>query len=1789
VVTIPDAAFKSALVNNPLVNTNANTEIECSEAAAYNGFLMLAAENIFDLTGLEAFVNLTGLNVSANLFNTLDVTSNVALVDLRCGYNDLTSLDISNCPSLRKLWIWNNQITSLNLADNPHLDSVDFSYNNITNIDLSANTELLSLNCGFNQITDLDLSSNILLEELYCYNNNLTSLNIQNGNNSNLIYFAANNNPNGLCVKVDDVTTMQTNWPNAIDVGSNYSVTCGPCTVFIPDANFKAALVNNPTINTNGNSEIECSEATAYTSFINVSNSNISDLTGIEAFTGITMLNCSVNQLTDLDLSTNTALTNLNCTGNNISNLNISNCLNLVELFCSVNQITSLDLSNHIYLEQILCNENALTSLNIQNGFNAILTNFLATTNPNLTCIAVDNVNDMIANWPSAIDGVTAYNLNCNVCTINIPDANFKAALLANPYINTNSNQEVECTEAASFTGSIFVLNSNIADLTGIEEFLGVTQLNCSSNQLTSLDLSANAALYFVDANFNQLTNLTLPSGSTLSDVIVSDNQLTSIDVSSNSYLSYLDCNNNNLTSLNVLSNSYVSYLFCNGNQITDLDCSNNASLIQLGCANNNLINLNIQNGNNNNLTSFDASNNPQLTCIQVDSVAGMNTNWPGAIDATASYSAACAVCTVNIPDANFKNALLSNSLINTNGDNEIQCSEAANYNGIIQVIALGITDLTGIEAFVNIVELNCAQNALSGNLDLNSNTLLTNLDCSQNQLTGLNVSACTLLYELVCAQNQITGTIDVSSMPNLYNFRCEYNQLTSIDISSNANLYSFGCGSNQLTSLDVSGNTALVHLEFENNQIASINTNNNTLLVQLICSYNLLNNLDVSNNTSLEVLYCDFNQLSNLNITNNTLLEFFNCSDNMLSTINVSNNTALYMFYCSYNQINGYLDLSNHTALGILNCSGNQLTGLNIQNGNNLFLSFFDATQNPGLTCVQVDSVALMITNWSSAIDANASYSLLCGPCIVNIPDANFKNELLSNLAINTNADNEIQCAEAAAYTNYLNVQLSNIADLTGIEAFVNIDSLNCLSNQLTSLDLTSNTSLIFLQCYGNQLSTLNLTGLTDLKVLYCYQNNLTSLDVSTNTSLILINCNANQLTTLNTSANTELISLGCGSNLLTNINLSNNPLLTSFGCGNNFITTLNLQNNPLISTLGFNQNQITSMDLSNLSLLDDLSANDNNLTYLNIQNGNNVNLQDFDATGNPNLTCVQVDDVAFMNNNFSSYIDATASYSLNCSTVCPAIPIAFSASSTSITTVPMSVTFTNSTPNLTNYDFIWYFGDGTMLSSNASSVNHTYYFNGIYSVSLVAFDNTNGCYDTLYNGNYITCNASGAFNCNHTVALNPSGLVNACAGSMVPLNGTTSISVANFQWNRNGVMIGGASQDNYLANANGNYTLTVFDGQGCPVTSSPTQINYSLQSSVAPIITATGPVNNCGNVNVTLTAVGSFSNYLWSTGQTGSSIAVTQGGSYTVIGQSPACDAISIPTLINGSNAPLPPICMVTVDETNNKNIIIWEKPVSNEIDSFIILREDIDLAGVYTIVGSQSYTDLSEFNDVSSDANARAYRYKLAVKDTCGGITIASAEQRSIHLDVVQGNSVLARQLTWNVYQGQPQAFTHYLIYRETAPGNLNLALIDSVPSTQTWYYDNTLTQLSDTARAYKIGYRITTPCVSTRAQNEICSSNVTTNDRPVVDGLNQILNNNLAFNILPNPNNGKFSIQSETNGIYQLKVFNLIGEELHQQSITNQKTEIDLSNLSNGVYYLYLFNENRRQQTKIIIAK
>lgn len=114
--------------------------------------------------------------------------------------------------------------------------------------------------------------------------------------------------------------------------------------------------------------------------------------------------------------------------------------------------------------------------------------------------------------------------------------------------------------------------------------------LNCDCNQLTSLDLSANKALTSVSCRYNNLASLIVGENPSLAQLFCKYNYLTSLDVSGCIALETLDCYSNKLTSLDVSNNVALSYLSCYRNDMRTLDVSNNLSLEYLSCERNPLL-----------------------------------------------------------------------------------------------------------------------------------------------------------------------------------------------------------------------------------------------------------------------------------------------------------------------------------------------------------------------------------------------------------------------------------------------------------------------------------------------------------------------------------------------------------------------------------------------------------------------------------------------------------------------------------------------------------------------------------------------------------------------------------------------------------------------------------------------------------------------------------------------------------------------------------------------------------------------------------------------------------------------------------------------------------------------------------------------------------------------------------------------------------------------------------------------------------------------------------------------
>ena len=231
-----------------------------------------------------------------------------------------------------------------------------------------------------------------------------------------------------------------------------------------------------------------------------------------------------------------------------------------------------------------------------------------------------------------------------------------------------------------------------------------------------------------------------------------------------------------------------------------------------------------------------------------------------------------------------------------------------------------------------------------------------------------------------------------------------------------------------------------------------------------------------------------------------------------------------------------------------------------------------------------------------------------------VFIPDANFRAFLNATYPTFMDASGDSLIPDSAAtLTGTLDCNSQNIAGLTGIECFININYLNCYNNQLTALpDLSANTDLQYIWCNNNQLTALpDLTANTALQILYCYNNQLTALPVlSANTDLQYLWCYNNQLTALpDLSTNIALQQLRCQNNQLTALPvLSTNTALQYLWCYNNQLTALpDLSANIALQQLHCYTNQLTALPVlsantallylycgsNQLTTLPDLSAN--------------------------------------------------------------------------------------------------------------------------------------------------------------------------------------------------------------------------------------------------------------------------------------------------------------------------------------------------------------------------------------------------------------------------------------------------------------------------------------------------------------------------------------------------------------------------------------------------------------------
>ena len=232
------------------------------------------------------------------------------------------------------------------------------------------------------------------------------------------------------------------------------------------------------------------------------------------------------------------------------------------------------------------------------------------------------------------------------------------------------------------------------------------------------------------------------------------------------------------------------------------------------------------------------------------------------------------------------------------------------------------------------------------------------------------------------------------------------------------------------------------------------------------------------------------------------------------------------------------------------------------------------------------------------------------------------FIDAVESKVTLTKNSDGTVTLTEANrnAMENFWDPLIitnnQNLKDMSGIEYFTNVSTLYCFSNKnLTSLDVSGMSNLTKLYCISNALTSLNVSGLSKLTTLECYDNaTLTSLDASGLSSLETLRCNNCALTSLNVSGLSKLTRLDCFYNKLASLDVSDLSSLTNLDCSYNKISSADLRANTKLTKVNLAMNTLTSLRLEGCTAVNWLDCSSNNLAALDISSLSNLTYLDCD-----------------------------------------------------------------------------------------------------------------------------------------------------------------------------------------------------------------------------------------------------------------------------------------------------------------------------------------------------------------------------------------------------------------------------------------------------------------------------------------------------------------------------------------------------------------------------------------------
>lgn len=365
----------------------------------------------------------------------------------------------------------------------------------------------------------------------------------------------------------------------------------------------------------------------------------------------------------------------------------------------------------------------------------------------------------------------------------------------------------------------------------------------------------------------------------------------------------------------------------------------------------------------------------------------------------------------VDIPDTYFKGYLLLNPAINTNGDAEIQVSEAEAFSDTIDLTGqYNIRDLIGIGAFKNAIGLKLTRadiseinfpeglslewigiNNLSGSFSISTGLLenLKYLELTEVSMSSLDITENFKLEELILYEVPIYS-LDLSKSDSLKVLEANSTNLLGIDMSNLYNIESLLVIRSLITDLNITNSPILKFVRVVDNALLDSLLIEDTKLNQLTCDGNpQLRTFHVSSTDSLWSFICYNNfglekiilndlhgenlssfilnenvALKELRIQNSNVRSIY-ANDNSISQFSIENCPNLTSLLLLDNNLE-VVDVSSLSALTHLHLDRNNLVSLNVANGSNAIISYIGLEDNIDLSCVQVDDPEWSEVNWS-------------------------------------------------------------------------------------------------------------------------------------------------------------------------------------------------------------------------------------------------------------------------------------------------------------------------------------------------------------------------------------------------------------------------------------------------------------------------------------------------------------------------------------------------------------------------------------------------------------------------------------------------------------------------------------------------------------------------------------------------------------------------------------------------------------------------------------------------------